>query len=64
MNSEDLQLYLKKNKGKKCENMNPIFIIDQYREYADTQIIKLTSDEIQKYMSERYIPVCQAVSLI
>ena len=51
--NEDLQLYLKKNKGKTCEDMNPIFIVEEYREYANTQVRKLTSDEIQKYMSER-----------
>ena len=51
--SEDLQLYLKKNKGKICEDMNPIFIVEEYREYANTRIRKLTPDEIQKYMSER-----------
>ena len=45
--------YLKKNKGKTCEDMNPIFIVEEYSEYANTQIRKLTSDEIQKYMSER-----------
>ena len=51
--SEDLLLYLKKNKGKTCEDMKPVFITEEYREYAATQIRKLTSDEIQKYMSER-----------
>ena len=49
-NIEDLQLYLKKNKGKICKDMKPVFIIEEYREYANTQIRKLTSDEIQKYM--------------
>ena len=33
--------------------MKPVFMIEEYREYANTQIRKLTSDEIQKYMSER-----------
>ena len=51
--SEDLLLYLKNNKGKTCKDMKPVFIIEEYREYANTQIRKLTSDEIQKYMSER-----------
>ena len=50
--NEDLQLYLKKNKGKTCENLEPGFIVDEYREYENTQIRKLTSDEIQKYMLE------------
>ncbi len=51
--SEDLRLYLKRNKGKICENMQPIFIAGEYREYANTQVRRLTSDEIQKYLSER-----------
>ena len=51
--NEELQLYLKKNKGKTCESMVPVFITREYREYENTQIRKLTPDEIQKYMSER-----------
>lgn len=39
--SEELQNYLNRIKGK------------EYREYENTQIRKLTPDEIQKYMSER-----------
>ena len=50
---EDLQLYLKRNKGKTCESMASVFAVEEYREYENTQIRKLTSDEIQKYMSER-----------
>jgi len=52
---EDLCTYLKKNKGKTCEDMKPVFIVEEYKEYANTQIRKLTFDEIQKYMSERSI---------
>ena len=51
--NKDLLLYLKKNKGKTCKNMKPVFIIEEYKEYANTQVRKLTSEEIQKYMSER-----------
>lgn len=50
---KDLLLYLKKNKGKTCKDGKPVFIMDEYREYANTQVRKLTSDEIQKYLSER-----------
>ena len=50
---KDLQLYLKKNKRKTCNSMTPVFSVEEYREYPNTQIRKLTSDEIQKYMSER-----------
>ena len=51
--NKDLLLYLKKNKEKTCEKMKPVFIIEEYKEYANTQVRKLTSEEIQKYMSER-----------
>lgn len=49
----DLRLYLSKNKEKSCANMAPVFSEREYREYAGTQIRKLTYAEIQKYMSER-----------
>lgn len=50
---KDLQLYLKKNKNKFCKSMKPIFMVTEYKEFANTQIRKLTSDEVQQYMSER-----------
>lgn len=53
VSKEDLQLYLKKNKRKTCNSMTPVFSIEEYREYPNTQIRKLKSDEIQKYMSGR-----------
>ncbi len=51
--TEDLQLFLKKNKDKACENIAPIFFIEQYEEYSNTEVRKLTAEEIEKYMSER-----------
>ncbi len=30
----------------------PVFTVAEYKEYANTQIRKLTSNEVQKYMSE------------
>ena len=50
---EDLLDYLKKNNGKTCKIMKPIFIVKEYKEYANTEVRKLTSDEIQRYMLER-----------
>ncbi|MGI6742992.1 MAG: hypothetical protein ACOX4O_04925 [Eubacteriales bacterium] len=50
---EDLELFLKKNKDKICRQPAPVFRVDEYREYPDTQVRKLTGDEIAKYMSER-----------
>ena len=50
---DDLLLFLKKNKDKKCKLMAPVFIIDEYKEYPHTEVRKLTSDEIIQYMNER-----------
>lgn len=52
-NNADLQIYLKKNQGKTCKDMKPVYIVKEYKEYPNTQVRKLTSNEIQKYMSER-----------
>lgn len=51
--NEELRLYLKKNKEKICGKMEPVFKVEEYREYPDTQVRKLTFDEIKKYMLER-----------
>ena len=51
--NEDLQMFLNKNKDKKCKRMAPVFTIGEYKEYPHTEIRKLTSDEIRQYMSER-----------
>lgn len=50
---ESLKIYLKRNKEKTCETMKPVFIVDEYREYKNTQVRKLTPEEVKKYMSER-----------
>lgn len=50
---EDLRVYLRKNKDKTCETMEPVFRMEEYKEYPNTQARKLTADEMQKYMSER-----------
>lgn len=51
--SMQLQSFLQKNKGKICETMAPAFIMDKFIEYPNTQVRKLTADEIIKYMAER-----------
>lgn len=50
---ESLKTYLKRNKEKTCETMKPVFIVDEYREYKNTQVRKLTPEEVERYMSER-----------
>ena len=51
-NNEDLYLYLKKT-GKKCLEMNPIFIIERYKEYPNTKIRRLSLDEACIYCFEK-----------
>ena len=48
-----LEIYLKKNKDKVSEKMQPAFHAEEYFEYKNTQVRKLSPDEIKKYMSER-----------
>lgn len=50
---DDLQIYLNKNKDKACKEMKPVFCISEYAEFPNTQLRKLISSEIEKYMSER-----------
>lgn len=50
---EDLQLFLKKNKDKVCNRLKPVFTTESYKEFAHTEVRKLTPDEVEKYMSER-----------
>lgn len=51
--AEDLQLYMRRNKSKTCTSQSPIFRVDEYTEYTDTQIRKLTPNEVKRYMSQR-----------
>ncbi|MEG0470528.1 MAG: hypothetical protein RR531_13410 [Longicatena sp.] len=53
VNKDELELYLKKNKDKKCESLLPVFTVDEYKEFENTQVRKLSVDEIKKYISER-----------
>ncbi|MGX8852629.1 hypothetical protein [Amedibacillus sp. YH-ame10] len=53
VNKDELELYLKKNKDKKCESLLPVFTVDEYKEFENTQVRKLSVDDIKKYMSER-----------
>ena len=49
---KDLELYLKNNKEKVCETIKPAFMVEEYKEYEATEVRKLNSDEIEKYMLE------------
>ena len=51
--NEDLKLYLKKNKGKTCEKMASVFSVEEYQGFPNTQVRKLTAEEVETYMKER-----------
>lgn len=51
--NEDSKLYLKKNKGKTCEKMASVFSVEEYQEFPNTQVRKLTAEEVEIYMKER-----------
>ncbi|MBO0443706.1 hypothetical protein [Vagococcus fluvialis] len=48
----DVTAYLKKNKGKKC-NKIPVFKTEAYQEFPNTEVRKLTEEEISYYLLER-----------
>ena len=50
---QELLKYLKKNKRKTCEKMEPVFMVEEYRKYPNTEVRRLSSDEIKKYMLEK-----------
>lgn len=39
--------------------MAPVFIVEKYKEYPNTEVRKLTAKEIKKYMSERQGVICR-----
>ena len=47
--SKDVENYSKKNLDKIIE---PVFTIGEYKEYPQTEVRKLTTDEIEQYMNE------------
>ena len=51
--NDELKIYLNNNKNKICEKMNPIFKIEEYIEYPNTKVKRLSKVEIEKYMEER-----------
>ena len=53
VSNKDLKLYLKKNKGKTCEKMASVFSVEEYQEFPNTQVRKLTAEEVETYMAER-----------
>lgn len=53
VNKEDLVAFLMKNKDKTCYKMEPVYSAETYKEYPNTQVRKLTQDEVENYLAER-----------
>ena len=54
--SEDFQDYLRKNRDKKATQAEPLITAGRFVEYPDTEVRRLTSDEVENYLSERRQP--------
>lgn len=52
LRKEDLLAYLKKNPDKICVGEKPVFSINEYTEFPNTEIRKLTAAEAEKYLTE------------
>ncbi|MBO5030669.1 MAG: hypothetical protein J6D08_02085 [Lachnospiraceae bacterium] len=50
---KDLHTFLQNNKDKSCTRETPVFMMKEYQEFPNTQVRKVTIDEIEQYMSER-----------
>lgn len=53
VDDQELIVFLQKNKDKDCLSKKPLFCMNSYQEYENTQIRKLTTAEIEKYMIEK-----------
>lgn len=51
--ADEVSEYLKRNKGKVCEGLSPVFTFGEYSEFEGTQVRRLTGTEAEKYLSEK-----------
>lgn len=49
---DELNLYLKKNKDKACKKKSPVFSVSEFRTFPNTEIRKLTAEEVERYLAE------------
>jgi len=54
-NLTDLEAYLKKNPDKNCASRQPSFIMPSYQEFPESQVRKLSAQEVDIYGRERRI---------
>lgn len=48
----EAETYLKKNKTKTCTGAQPLFRADTYREFPGTQVRRLSTDEVARYLAD------------
>lgn len=51
--SANLTMFLTKNKNKTCDIMQPVYISEDYVEYSNTQIKRLSTNEINEYLLDK-----------
>lgn len=52
VDDEQMQDYLRKNKDKKCTNQKALFRANEYKEYPNTQVRRLTRQEAEDYLNQ------------
>lgn len=52
-NPTGLEAYLKKNPDKSCASRQPSFIMPSYQEFPESQVRKLSAQEVDAYLAER-----------
>lgn len=52
-NDNDFKSYLQKNKNKICTQEQPVCKTSKYKDYPNTQVRKLSEEEIQQYLKEQ-----------
>ena len=50
---DDFKGYLQKNKNKTCDTMSKLFSTQEYKEYSQTQVRKLTAAEVHDYLCDK-----------
>lgn len=52
-NETELKTFLKKDKTKTCLKMKPVYQHAEYHEFPDTEIRKLSAEEVEIYLQEQ-----------
>lgn len=50
--NKELEVYLHQHKQSFCKDRKPIFLMPSYQEFPNTEVRKLTKEEVQQYLNE------------